>query len=66
MVKLMVSIAPSAAAILPMLLSLRKQDEQLKTPSDNRCNCWCRIAPHVAITLVMLEAIKSWEANIGL
>ncbi|CAL8469919.1 g9461 [Coccomyxa elongata] len=25
-----------------------------------------RIAPHVAITLVMLEAIKSWEAKIGL
>lgn len=26
----------------------------------------CRIAPHVAITLIMLEAIKAYEAKIGL
>jgi hypothetical protein len=29
-------------------------------------SCACRIAPHVAITLIMLEAIKAYEAKIGL
>jgi hypothetical protein len=28
--------------------------------------CDRRIAPHVTITLVMLEAIKTWEKNVGL
>ena len=29
-------------------------------------SCAPRIAPHVAITLIMLEAIKAYEAKIGL
>ncbi len=33
---------------------------------NTHSRCMCRIAPHVTMTLVALEALKAYEKKIGL